>query len=215
MAVDHFLSLLHIGSVEAVGMRALCVIHRLSAQEMTIRTALPLVPSMQVTISARGGHKLPGWATQMAGQRVTIRLDRSIDPEALIHACRRARTGAESVRLPIDLPVQLRIAGRLLRYRTIDISLRGLRIALTGPPLNVGEQVEVHLDGLGRRNARIMWIAGMQAGLRFDHGLGFELLDLWLRQQAAPILVAKAAPPRLEIAYCQSNKMVQRAPVQQ
>ncbi|MEW6628942.1 MAG: hypothetical protein AB1431_19365 [Pseudomonadota bacterium] len=48
MAVDHFLSLLHIGSVEAVGMRALCVIHRLSAQEMTIRTALPLVPSMHV-----------------------------------------------------------------------------------------------------------------------------------------------------------------------
>ena len=64
-----------------------------------------------------------------------------------------------------------------------DISLFGLKVLDEAGLLEEGEQVQVTIDGLGKRDAFVRWRQHPYAGLRFQVPLGFKLLDQWATQR--------------------------------
>lgn len=182
MTEGNILSLLHIGSVATERAQALCLIHMLACDRVTIRTSLLLQPAAAVRIGMRSGAVLEGQVAGHDGRRAIIALRRKVDVALLLQAHRRASSGAESVRLPISQPVEISMGHMRLASHGIDISLQGMRLSDSDALLRPREEVAVHIDGLGLHHGRIVWARDGEAGLRFRHGLGYDQLDTWLRR---------------------------------
>ncbi|NML12795.1 PilZ domain-containing protein [Sphingobium sp. AR-3-1] len=182
MMMNSGLSLLHIGSVQNDHAQALCIVRKLSTSHVMIATRLLLEPGMIVRIGLRGNYLLPGQVGDIAGPLVPVLFDRPVNPSDVVEAGKRAHGGQESVRLQLERPVQIVGPRATHLCLSVDISLGGMKIRGVAPWLHIGDLLLVELQGLGRREARLAWIKGNEAGLHFSHTMGYDELDLWLQK---------------------------------
>lgn len=181
MTVRDFISLLQIGKLTTAGRQGLCLVRSMSSEQAIVRTSLSLTIGETVQLGLRNGHDLRAIVSEVDGERVVLQLAHPVSLPLLTHPHRRGLNGPESVRLATDCPVLIAMDGQTSRTRMLDISLFGMKIA-DDRGLCQGREICVHVDGLARRDAQIRWCADGQAGLRLAFGLGYELLDAWLRR---------------------------------
>lgn len=195
--MTQILSLLQIGSVTTQYAQALCIIRELTCERVTLRTSLALHPDTAVRIGMRGGQVLEGRAIRHDGKHQTIALTQKVHPDLLLKKNRRAASGAESIRLAVSQPVQVVDHERWIT-RSIDISLQGMRLCDDDALLRAGEEIAVEIDGLGLHRGRVIWTQDGQAGLRFQHSLGFDRLDKWLRSRGGRYAPVFGSPDEME-----------------
>lgn len=181
MTVRDFISLLQIGKLETEGGQALCLVRSMTPQQATLRTSFPLRTGEQTRLALRNGQILPGTIAEAEGERVLLRFAHPISLAILTHPHRRGLDGPESVRFTTDCPVIIQLGGETWAAQMLDISLFGMKIT-DNRGLMPGRELCIHVDGLARRGAQVRWSANGQAGLRLAFGLGYELLDTWLRR---------------------------------
>lgn len=88
-------------------------------------------------------------------------------------------------RLCVDGEVTMRRAGKLsFRVRIYDMSPDGCRAEFVDRP-EIAEQLWIKFDGMEALEARVRWIAGSRAGLKFARPIHPAVFDL---------LVAKIPP---------------------
>jgi hypothetical protein len=196
MMMNSGLSLLHIGSVQNDHAQALCIVRKLSTSHVMIATRLLLEPGMIVCIGLRGNYLLTGQVGDIAGPLVPVLFDRPVNPSDVVEAGKRAHGGHESVRLQLERPVHIVAPRGSHLCLSVDISLGGMKIRGVAPWLQVGVLLLVELQGLGRREARIAWIKGNEAGLHFSHTLGYDDLDHWLQNGQTHVGIASTTRPQ-------------------
>ncbi|WP_298397794.1 PilZ domain-containing protein [Sphingobium sp.] len=181
MTVRDFISLLQIGKLSTAGRQGLCLVRSMSSEQAIVRTSLSLRIGEDVQLGLRNGHDLHAIVTEAAGERVVLQFYHAISLSLLTHPHRRGLKGPESVRFATDCPVAMDMDGQTWTTRMLDISLFGMKIA-DDRGLSPGRDLCVHVDGLARRDAQVRWSSDGQAGLQLAFGLGYELLDVWLRR---------------------------------
>lgn len=186
MSVERAISLLHIGKLATGSRQSLCLVRSLACDHAVVRASLPVVSGDRVTLGLRNGLSIAASVGDIQGERIWLNYVQPVSMNRLATEQMRGCNGPESVRIAVSGEVGVEAEGKRITAPLLDISLFGMRIADRTGALRPGGQVDVHIAGLTRRSAVIRWQADGYAGLRFDHSLGYELLDNWLITHGIP-----------------------------
>ncbi len=177
------ISLLQIAMIETASARGLCLVRKFSVHGAALRVRFPLNAGMIVTLALRDGHEIAGKVRAVDGERVELDFIGDVDLAATLLHPRPAGAPREAVRVPIRMPVVLGAGSASYPGLTRNISLRGIGLEMEEDiDLTRGQEVQLHVDGLGYRESRIIWCHSGQVGLEFIVPLGFNVLDEWLRR---------------------------------
>lgn len=177
------ITLLHVGKLVTADRQCLCLIHALSPREALIRVSLPLTIGQSVTMGLRNGMTVPGVVAIIHGGQVSLLFEEQIPISRMLAEHQRGGGSEESVRLTVTTPASIVVGEDSYRCMLQDISLLGLKIRDGGAKLSQGMQVQIEIEGLGKRDAEVRWREDPYTGLRFDVPLGFKMLDQWAIQK--------------------------------
>lgn len=180
MSVERAISLLHIGTLSTDRHQSLCLIRTLASDHAVVRASLPVMPGAGLSLGLRNGLSIAVSVEGAQDERIKLKFGQPIPMDRLERDQARGSGGAESVRVPASGEVKVEMNGTRIVAILRDISLFGVGLADMPENLPAGAEVTVHIAGLVRRTAIVRWQKNGQAGLRFAHSLGYELLDSWL-----------------------------------
>ena len=164
----------------------LCLARSISPKGVKAKTCMHVQVDERVFVYFSTDLAVPGWVAWSDGEMIGIEFDESIDVHDVLSLFtqrpRRGRTN-RLPRLPIHCAAALTVNGRSAIIEVRDISQRGVQIAASF--LQPGDQVELHVDGLERRQAVVQWIHTGIAGLSFVTPLAFDELAHWAAEQNA------------------------------
>jgi len=162
----------------------LCLARSISPQGMKAKTCLDLKHDDRVSVYFSTDFAVPGSVAWSDDGMIGIQFDEPIDVRQVLSLFTQPAGCSRVNRLP-HLPIRcaaaLTVGGRTDIIEVRDISQRGVQIA--APFLQAGDRVELHIDGLERRNAVVQWVHTGTAGLSFVTPLPFDELAHWAAEQ--------------------------------
>lgn len=173
-------TILHVGKLVTAQRECLCVVHSLSSRAAAIRVSVPLEIGQSVTLGLRNGFAVPGIVSIIQSEHVSLIFEEHISISTILAEQRNGRDEREAVRMSISLSVSVTTQTGVHQCMTQDISLFGIRLFDEAAILEEGAQVQILIDGLGKREAVVVWREPPYAGLHFQVALGFKLLDQWI-----------------------------------
>ncbi|WP_313801919.1 PilZ domain-containing protein [Sphingobium sp.] len=182
MEINNAVTILHVGKLITPQRECLCVVHSLSAREALIRATLPLEAGQSVTLGLRNGFSVPAIVAVFRGEQALLMFEEHVSISTILAEQRNGRDERGGVRLNISMPVSVTTPTGRHSCAMKDISLSGMMIQDDAALLEEGMQVEILIDGLGKRDATVCWRSAPHAGLSFHVPLGFKLLDQWAAQ---------------------------------
>lgn len=182
MEENNAVSILHVGKLITAHKECLCVVHSLSSREALIRANMPLNVGQSVTLGLRNGFAVPAIVGFIRSEQISLLFEQHISISTILAEQRNGRDEREAVRLNIAMPVSLIMQTGTRSCMMQDISLFGIKILDETAMLTEGMQIQLLIDGLGKRDAMVRWLQPPYAGLSFQVALGFKLLDQWTAQ---------------------------------
>ena len=182
MEINNAVTILHVGKLVTADKERLCVVHSLASKEALIRTSLPLESGQSVTLVLRNGFTVAAVVGFVQGEQVLLLFEGQMSTSAMLAEQRDGRGGREAIRLHITMPVSVATPGGDCNCLMHDISLSGVKVVDETESLTVGMEVQISIEGLGRRDANVCWRQKYNFGLQFHVPLGFKLLDQWTAQ---------------------------------
>ena len=176
-------SILHIGKLTTTESECLCVVHSLSPREALVKASLPFSPGQSVTLGLRNEFSVPAVVSIVQGEQISLIFEEHVSISTILAQQRNGRDERAAVRLAIQMRTSIVTPQGVVGCMMQDISLFGLKVLDEAGLLEEGEQVQVTIDGLGKRDAFVRWRQHPYAGLRFQVPLGFKLLDQWATQR--------------------------------
>lgn len=164
----------------------LCLARSISPKGLKAKTCMDVNVDDRVSVYFSTDLVVPGWVAWSDGEMIGIEFEQPIDVHEVLSLFtqRPARGRANRLpHLPIHCAAALTLNGRSAIIEVRDISQRGVQIAASF--LQPGDQVELHVDGLERRQAVVQWIHTGIAGLSFVTPLAFDELAHWAAEQNA------------------------------
>lgn len=159
----------------------LCRVRNISAAGMMAETTLSHSVGARVRIEFNSYQQLPGEVVWTRETSCGIKFDQDIDLRELLanRPARRKGQTARPPRLDITCNAELSIDGILYRTLVRDISLGGLKVAISDWNC-VGKDVAVTLESLRTVKGTIRWYKDGHAGIVFKRPLSFEELAEWM-----------------------------------
>lgn len=159
----------------------ICRIRNISAGGLMAQTAVSHPIGEKVRVEFSSHQQLPGEIVWTRDTSCGIKFDQDIDLRELL-ANRPARRKGEKPRPPrldITCNAELLIEGVLYRTEIKDISLGGLKVAISDWNC-VNKNVVVTLESLKPVKGVIRWYKAGHAGIVFKRQLSFEELAEWM-----------------------------------
>lgn len=180
--MENPVSILHVGKLITPHREYLCVVHSLSSREALVRTSLRLAPGESVTLGLRNGFSMAAIVGMVQGEQVALMFEGHVSTSVILAEQRNGRDEREAVRLNIVMPVSLITPYGSHGCTMQNISLFGIKLLDEASLLTEGMEVQVLVEGLGKRDATVRWCRAPYAGLNFHVALGFKVLDQWAMQ---------------------------------
>lgn len=172
-------AILHVGKLVTARSECLCVVHSLSPREAMVRTSLPLEIGQSVTLGLRNGFAVSAIVGVIMGEHISLLFEEHVSITTILAEQRDARSEREAVRLTMIMPISITTQNGVHMCMMQDISLSGVKVSDELNQLTEGTQVQILIDGLGKRDAVVRWYQHPYAGISFEVPLGFKLLDEW------------------------------------
>ena len=185
MEVNKAVTILHVGKLVTAQRECLCVVRSMSPREALVRTSVPMTAGESVTLGLRNGFSVPAVVGMNIGDHVSLLFEEHIAIATIIAEQRNGRSEREAVRLNIFTPVMVLSGVGTHACMMQDISLFGVRLLDETGELKENMQVQLTIEGLGKRDAMVRWREDAYVGLSFEVALGFKLLDEWTAQITA------------------------------
>jgi hypothetical protein len=182
MEIKNAVTILHVGKLVTADRERLCVVHSLASKEALIRTTLPLDSGQSVTLALRNGFTIAAVVGFVQGDQVLLMFEGQMSTSAMLAEQRDGRGGREAIRLHFTMPVSVTTPDGDCSCVMQDISLSGVKVIDENASLAVGTDVQISIEGLGKRDASVCWRQDRSFGLQFHVPLGFKLLDQWTAQ---------------------------------
>jgi hypothetical protein len=162
-----------------------CFVHRITSGGLSLTVSGPITPGERVTIELPYGLAAEGWIDGQNPQALAFRFDAPLDVVGALARCLAAQPDErrQMPRIELRQRVCVRHTGSTDFAWTRNLSPAGIGLE-TRAPLNVGEKVELTLDGLRPLQGEVRWSEGGQAGIAFAEELGWQTLMPWLRRHA-------------------------------
>ncbi|ODP37548.1 PilZ domain-containing protein [Sphingomonas turrisvirgatae] len=179
-----------------------CFVHRITAGGLSLTVTGPTTHGERGKIELPFGLVAEGWIDGEDPAALAFRFDQPLDVVGALARC-LAALPAERRQMPrIELRqrVCVRRAGGTDFAWTRNLSPAGVGLEMRAP-LQVGEVVELTLDGLRPMAGEVRWTERGQVGIAFAEALGWQTLMPWLRRHATNVPAASApqtgfdAPP--------------------
>lgn len=170
---------LHIAKLVTAQAEWLCVVHSLSSREAVVRASPMLASGQSVTLGLRNGFTVPAIVGFVHDHQISLLFEEHVSMSTILAEQRNGRDEREVVRLNVNIPVSVTTRTGHHSCTMHDISLSGIRILLEGVELEHSADVQVEIDGLGKRDAAVCWRRHPYTGLSFHVPLGFSMLDQW------------------------------------
>lgn len=158
-----------------------CRVRNISAAGMMSETTRSHPVGTRVRIEFNSHQQLPGEVVWTRESSCGIKFDKDIDLREML-ANRPARRKGQTPRPPrldITCNAELSIDGILYRTKVRDISLGGLKVAISDWNC-IGKDVAVTLESLRPIKGSIRWYKDGHAGIVFSRPLSFEELAEWM-----------------------------------
>jgi hypothetical protein len=170
---------LHIAKLVTAQTERLCVVHSLSSREAVVRASLALESGQSVTLGLRNGFTVPAIVGFVRDHQISLLFEEHVSMSTILAEQRNGRDERDVVRLNVNLPVSVTTRTGQHSCTMHDISQSGIKILLYGDGLEQGADVQVEIDGIGKRDAVVRWRRHPYTGLSFHIPLGFSMLDQW------------------------------------
>ena len=173
--------------IETEEFAGFCLLRDLSSSGMRGTTYTELEPDSAVTVHLGAGVVVSGTLVWSEEGNIGVEFDEALDVPSLLERVSCQSSGSKvhrSPRLSLQCTGQVTCDGRTFMIKLQDISQRGMKARET-PFLRLGEEVDVQIDGMRQRKAKVCSMERDTAGLSFIQPLSFEELAKWaIRQQA-------------------------------
>lgn len=149
----------------APGYQFFCVIRDLSETGLSINTFHPLPQFSEYTIEFQNGDRIRAEVMWQDGDRMGLRFLERADLDRLIAS--PSRYGKRSIRIELDCPAIIVVAGREIAARICDLSGQGAKIACD-EHLMLASSVVLRASHLPATRAKIRWRLNGTYGLVFE-----------------------------------------------
>ncbi len=176
------------------GAQHLCLIRNIGPGGMMLEIYAPLEPGLRVRVEPKVCDPIAGTVCWSQARQAGIAFDDPIDVHAYLHT--------HNVLLPDQLPrcprvttamrSRLRIGAVWHLVPLIDLSQGGAKVE-TDLPVELGQGVEIDIDGIGVLGAHIRWVRGERIGLVFTCPLRLALVAQWIATHGAAPGTVRAA----------------------
>lgn len=177
-----------------------CLVHRITAGGLSLAVTGPVAHGERGTIELPFGLAAEGWIDGEVPDALAFRFDQPLDVVGALARC-LAALPAERRQMPrIELRqrVCVRHANTTDFAWTRNLSPSGAGLE-TRAELEIGEAVELTLDGLRPMTGEVRWTERGKAGIAFAEALNWQVLMPWLRRHAngapRPAAAGRDAPP--------------------
>jgi len=159
----------------------ICRVRNISAAGLMAETTRSHAVGTRVRIEFNSHQQLPGQVVWTRETSCGIKFDQDADLREMLanRPARRSGQKARPPRLDISCNAELLIDGILYRTKVQDISLGGLKVAISDWNC-VGKDVAVTLESLRPVKGTIRWYKEGYAGIVFKRPLAFEQLAEWM-----------------------------------
>lgn len=178
---DRLLAMLPVAKLVLDHGQDLCRVRNISAGGLMAETTASHPVGATVRVEFNSHQHLPGKIVWTRDTSCGIKFDQNIDLRELL-ANRPARRNGEKLRPPrldITCNAELRVEGTLYRTQVEDISLGGLKVAISDWNC-VNKEVVATLESLRPIKGVIRWYKNGYAGIVFHRPLAFEELAEWM-----------------------------------
>lgn len=174
--------------IETVGFAGFCLVRNISANGMMGQVYTDFARGTEITVQFSPTIIIGGVVAWSANDQIGIEFDEAIEVDALLVELGRKTFDGKPSRPP-RLEMQkngfLKFDGRDIEFQMKDISQSGVKVRASY--IKPGDTVDVILDGLSLRRAKVCWMQNGIAGLNFLRPLSFEELASWVTGQNAKL----------------------------
>jgi hypothetical protein len=180
-AEERLLAVLPVARLVMEHSQDLCRVRNISAGGIMAETMSSHAIGTKVRIEFNSHQQLPGQIVWTRETSCGIKFDQDIDLRELLanRPTRRKGQTPRPPRLDITCNAELMIEGVLYRTEVKDISLGGLKVAISDWNC-VNKNVVVTLESLKPIKGAIRWYKAGHAGIVFRRSLSFEELAEWM-----------------------------------
>ena len=182
---ERHLKILRVGVLIADGRRELCLIRNISAGGLMAHVYRNVHVDQRVTVELKSNHQVSGRIVWTDEPNAGIAFDTPVDIAELLANPPVLDNGwrARAPRVEVDRPATLRAGGQSLPARTIDISQRGVKLAID-EQIVIGSDVVLRLDDFRPLPGVVRWQTEHSCGVVFNETVPFgELVD-WLKRES-------------------------------
>jgi hypothetical protein len=178
---QRLLSMLPIARLVTGAGQDICRVRNISAAGMMAETTCSHAVGTPVRIEFNSHQQVPGEVVWTRETSCGIKFDQDVDLREMLanRPARRTGQAPRPPRLAVTCNVELSIDGILYRTQVRDISLGGLKVAISDWNC-VGKDVTVTLESLRPVKGTIRWYKDGCAGIVLKRPLSFEELAEWL-----------------------------------
>lgn len=164
----------------------LCLIRNIGPGGMMLEVYAPLEPDARVRIEPKVCDPITGVVRWSQARQVGVEFDEPIDVQTylLSHNVLLPDQLARCPRITTAARSRMRIGAVWHLVPLIDLSQGGAKVE-TDLPVEVGQGVEIDIDGIGVVAAHVRWARGERVGLVFASPLRLAVLAQWIARQGA------------------------------
>ncbi|MFL9840035.1 PilZ domain-containing protein [Sphingomonas sp. ST-64] len=176
------------------GDQHLCLIRNIGSGGMMLEAYVALEPGTHVRIEPKVCDPLSGVVRWSEDRLVGIAFDAPIDVETYlrVHCVRSPDHLPRAPRISIVSRCRVRIGSIWHLVPLIDLSQGGAKIE-TDLPVEIGEAVEIDIEGLGTEHAHVRWVHGERVGMTFARQLRIAEVAQWIAANRPCIRTEQAA----------------------
>ncbi|HXG99881.1 MAG TPA: PilZ domain-containing protein [Sphingomicrobium sp.] len=191
---DGLMTLYRVGSLLIGDRRELCLIKKISAAGMMVRTYCTVPEGTCATVELKCGQPVTGKVIWFREPNAGIAFDQPIDVLDILSASLKGPR-PRMPRIAIESIVTLRDGASVFRLHGCDISQGGMRLHCEAA-IAEGCDVAVTLPWMEPRAAVVRWSRDGQIGLTFNRSLSLSMLVNWLKDQRDRNRAAVQMPAR-------------------
>ncbi|QDX27285.1 PilZ domain-containing protein [Sphingomonas suaedae] len=176
------------------GEQHLCLIRNIGSGGMMLEVYAPLEPDTRVRIEPKLCDPLCGVVRWSQDRQAGIAFDSPIDvPSYLsVHNVRSPDHMPRGPRIVLDSRSRVRIGSIWHLVPLRDLSQGGAKIE-TDLPVEIGEAVEIDIEGVGIKHARVRWVRGERVGMTFSRPLRVAQVARWIAANQPGVRAERAA----------------------
>jgi len=191
---DRHMAVLQVARLILHDRQALCLVRNMSAGGVMIHSEARIDSNEEVAIELKFAGLVGARVAWRRGIAAGLQFHRPIDVARALGRDRDSDNQPRGPRIEVFADATITVGGEASATSVIDVSQGGAKIVWPGPL--VREKVELAIEGLVPRAARMCWADGEHAGIAFNMALPFEMLAGWAlaRQPRVSLYHLVAAP---------------------